>query len=190
MEKILFIKEFMKNWNEVGSITPSSWFLIQKMLRTIDFDTARIIVEIGAGSGCITRELLKNMKTDSQLIIFETNTEFYRELKKIHDSRITVHNEPAVNIRKQLGGKQVDHIVSGIPLATLSPEDKENLLVICYKTLMPQGQYIQFQYSLESRGNLKNIFDEVKIGFTPLNIPPAFVYTCIKNKRAGESPVT
>ncbi len=49
MEKILFIQKFFDNWREVGSVTPSSKFLVKKMLEPVDFARAKVLVELGAG---------------------------------------------------------------------------------------------------------------------------------------------
>ncbi len=170
----------MKNWREVGSITPSSKFLVKKMLESVDFKKADFIIELGSGSGSITVNLLKKMKKDSRLIIFETNRDFCKDLKNIKDSRITIYNESALNLESRLEEKSPDYIISGIPLATLSDRDKRNLLHISCKALTPEGRFIQFQYSLESLKDLKNVFDEVSIDFTPLNIPPAFIFSCLR----------
>ncbi len=184
MEKFFFIKEFIKNWREVGAITPSSKFLVKKMLKPIDFKRAKMIVEFGPGSGCITRELLKKMSSNSKLIVFESNSDFYQKLKNINDSRMTIFNESAINLKKRLNEQSPDYIISGIPLTNLLSKDKKNLLLFSYKILASQGRFIQFQYSLESLKLLKNIFNEVSIDFTPLNIPPAFVFSCLKNLRS------
>lgn len=182
MHTFLFLKEFIKNWRKVGSVAPSSPFLAEKMLAPIDFEKAKTIVELGPGSGVFTRELLKRITPDSKLIAFETNCDFCRELENIGDSRLTIRNESAMNIEKYLGEKQADYIVSGIPLANLGNEDKKNLLATAHRVLAPGGKYIQFQYTRESQTELEDMFDEVEINFTPLNIPPAFVYSCLKKK--------
>ena len=180
MDKVLFIKEFVKNWKEVGSVTPSSPFLVRKMLAPIDFEKAKIVVELGPGSGVFTRGLLSKMLPDAKLLAFETNKEFCQELEKIGDTRLSVYNDSASNLEKYLDGRSVDYVVSGIPLANLDNTDKQNLLSTAYRSLTPGGKYIQFQYTLESRSELQQVFDNVSIGFTLFNIPPAFVYTCVK----------
>ncbi|MEQ1561753.1 MAG: rRNA adenine N-6-methyltransferase family protein [Nitrospira sp.] len=180
MENILFIHKFLKNWREIGSVAPSSKFLVEKMVQPVDFDNALVIVEFGPGSGCITKELLRKMRKDAKLIVFETNKDFYRDLHKIKDSRITIYNESAVNLEKHLGQNSVDVIVSGIPLAVLKNKDKFSLLKSSYNSLVSGGKYIQFQYSLESQKELEDTFGSISIDFTPLNIPPAFVFSCLK----------
>jgi len=180
MEELNFFKEFLKNWRSVGSITPSSKFLTNKMLETVDFSKAKLVIELGSGSGIITTQLLKKINKDARLIAFETNSDFYRDLKKINDDRVEVHNQSALSLEKYFSPESVDYIVSGIPLANLSVSDKKNLLISSYKALKPNGRFIQFQYSLESKKDLEKVFDRVNVDFTPLNIPPAFVFSCSK----------
>lgn len=181
MKEVAFFREFIKNWRSVGSVTPSSKFLVNKMLRHVNFSNAQVNIELGAGSGPITSELLKRMGRDSKLVIFETNTDFYKDLKNIKDKRVEVYNQSAVNLQKYLEEGTVDYIVSGIPLANLSSSDKKNLLASSYKALKKNGKFIQFQYSFESKKDLEKVFDKVQIDFTPLNFPPAFVFCCMKN---------
>lgn len=180
MKKSSFFEEFLKNWREVGSITPSSKFLVKKMLAPIDFEKAEVIVELGAGSGIMTREILKKMNKTSRLVVFETNKDFYRDLKNIEDSRITIYNHSALKLQEYFNDKRVDYIVSGIPLAMLDQLEKIELLRLSYQSLKSRGMYIQFQYSLESKRDLEKVFDDVSIDFTPLNIPPAFIFSCLK----------
>ena len=80
--KTFFLKNFLKNWKEVGSITPSSRFLTKKMLESIDFSKADTIVELGPGTGVFTKEILIRMKSNAKLIILETNHQFSENLKK------------------------------------------------------------------------------------------------------------
>ncbi len=180
MEELNFFKEFLKNWRSIGSITPSSKFLVNKMLEAVDFSDAKLVIELGSGSGIITTQLLKKMGSNSKLVAFETSTDFYRDLKKINDSRIEVYNQSALSLEKYFSPESVDYIISGIPLANLSPQDKKNLLISSYKALKSNGRFIQFQYSLESKKDLEKVFDKVNVDFTPLNIPPAFVFSCLK----------
>ena len=180
MKKTSFFEAFLKNWREVGSITPSSKFLVKKMLETVDFGNTEIIIELGAGSGIITRELLKKMSKGSKLVVFETNKDFYSDLKKIDDARMVVYNQSALKLQEYLNDETIDYIISGIPLATLEKSDKNDLLLLSYKSLKSKGKFIQFQYSLESKKDLEKVFDKVSTDFTPLNIPPAFVFSCLK----------
>jgi phospholipid N-methyltransferase len=56
----------------------------------------------------------------------------------------------------------------------------QTILKASKDALLPNGKYIQFQYSLQAKKEIETIFGEAQISFTPLNFPPAFVYTCTK----------
>lgn len=54
-----FFINFLKNWKQIGSITPSSNFLSRKMLKGLDISGAKMIVELGAGTGSITKHIIQ-----------------------------------------------------------------------------------------------------------------------------------
>lgn len=185
VDKINFFKEFLKNWKEVGSIIPSSRFLTKKMLEVVDFNKAKVIVEIGPGLGCFTNEILKMMSKDARLIIFEINPDFCQKLRKKedNDSRLKVFNVSALDMSYHLKNIKADYVISGIPLSTLT-EDSRSLLLRAIKNILKEGGvYMQFQYSLGAYKKLKLIFSRVALKFTLFNAPPAFVYQCVKDCR-------
>ena len=59
--RVKFLYEFIKKPSEVGSITPSSKFLTKELTKQINYTKARHIVEFGAGTGCVTKEILKRL---------------------------------------------------------------------------------------------------------------------------------
>ena len=181
MSKIKFIKGFLKNWREVGSVIPSSRFLTGKMIEPIDFKKARVIVELGPGLGCFTRKIIEMMRKDAKLLIFEINPDFCRELGKNKDNRITVFNVSALDMAYHLKEIKADYVISGIPLSTLT-ENSHSLLLKAIKNILSDGGiYIQFQYSLGSYKKLKSFFRKVVLKFTLFNAPPAFIYQCVKD---------
>jgi len=157
------------------------------MIKPVDFNKARIIVEFGPGTGVITLEILKRMNEFAKLIVFEINTEFADELSKIPDTRMEMIKDGAENIEmhlKERGIGKVDYVISSIPLAMIPKKTEYAILNSVKKNLKPNGAFIQFQYSLASLKKLKEVFDEVKINFTSMNVPPAWVFTCRINENA------
>jgi phospholipid N-methyltransferase len=177
MSDLVFLKGFLKNWREVGSPVPSSRHVARKICGLIDFDRAQTVVEIGAGTGVITHEILHSLQPDASLITFEVNSQFCDRLKSIGDSRLTVHNVSAFQMQRVLADR-ADYVVSGIPIATLSKSEFHRLCESVNAILRPGGVFIQLQLSLVSYGKLKRFFREVDIGFTFRNTPPAFMYCC------------
>ena len=58
MKKIEFLKEGLKNLKTIGSVARSSKYLCKGMIKHVDFKTANVIVELGAGDGVITKHIL------------------------------------------------------------------------------------------------------------------------------------
>mgnify|MGYP001584457982 FL=1 len=148
MNKIKFIKGFLKNWKEVGSVIPSSRFLAKKMMEPIDFKKAKVIIELGPGLGCFTDKILENMKEDAKLIIFEINPDFCRELRNNKDSQLIIFNVSALEMAYHLKELKADYVISGIPLSTLKDDSRWLLLKAIKSILGDKGVYIQLQYSL------------------------------------------
>jgi phospholipid N-methyltransferase len=174
-----FLVQFFKKWKQVGAISPSSIFLVEDMLSEIDFNRAQTIVELGAGSGSFTKQILKKMRSDARLIVFEIDDVFIKKLSRIKDPRMELVQDSAEHLSRYLSG-EADYIVSGIPLSNLDKKVKEGIIAASQENLSTGGLFLQFQYFPESLHVLKDYFDSVKLRFTLLNTPPAFFYICKK----------
>jgi len=173
----IFLKELAKNWREVGAIAPSSRFLTDKMLSKIDFESVRLVVELGPGTGVFTKEILARLHPDARLIVIESNETFCALLRNIEDARLLVVSASAEELSRALGGEKADAILSGLPLASLGKEMSLRVLDAVVASLAPGGVFVQFQYSHLSRKIIAERFESVEIDFVSMNIPPAFVYT-------------
>src|SRR4029077_20271813 len=76
----LFAKNFVKHPNMVGWMLPSSPFVVDEVLKQVDWEQARVIVEYGPGVGTFTAPVLKRMRPDATLIALEINPDFIRFL--------------------------------------------------------------------------------------------------------------
>lgn len=185
MEKRKFIKAFFKDAKMVGSMRPSSKYLTRKMLDGIDFNEAKIIVELGPGTGVFTREILAQMAPDATLLVFELHDEFFHILNKsITDKRVHFIHDSAEKIEEyltQYNLHKADAVVSSLPLANFPNALRSSIVGAAKNALTDDGLLTQFQYSLQSKKYLESTFDDVKINYTFWNFPPAFVYTCRKS---------
>ena len=179
-----FLSTFFKERKQVGAVAPSSKFLIKRMCDKIDFAKAKHIIELGPGTGVFTTEILKRALPDARIYIFELNTTFYELLKeKINDPRVVIYNKSADEldvIAKEHGVKQVDAVLSSLPLAVIPDRVKKRILLKSYEALKCGGVFVQYQYSLHSKKLLRLCFPKMRIEFTAINIPPAFVYVATK----------
>ena len=155
---------------------------MKKMLEPIDFESAKVIIELGPGNGVFTKGLLKKMSSDAKLFSFELNTSFFELIEStIKDPRLILLNMSAEKIGevlKEHGITEADYVVSSLPLAVIDASIKNDILDAALAHLNPKGNYIQFQYTLNAKKLLESKFSAVSYKFVPANIPPAFVYKC------------
>ena len=182
-QMILFARNFFKHPVMLGSVIPSSRFLINEVLGQIDWDRARVIVEYGPGVGTFTGEILRRMKPDATLVVLETNREFVEFLRKsIRDDRLHVIHGSAADVREelaQLGFGSADYIISGIPFSTMPEEVRESILRATRNALNPQGAFLVYQFSARVLPYLEQVFRAVHRSFEPLNILPAHFFYCV-----------
>ncbi len=179
---LLFARNFFRHPRMLGSIVPSSRFLINQLLEPIDWAQARVIVEYGPGVGGITVEILRRMRPDASLIAIETNPEFVRFLRShTEDERLQVVEasaERVVEILRQHGHEKADYIISGIPFSTISAPERERILRKTHSVLQPRGSFLVYQFSTWVLEDLQRIFCYVSRQFEPLNVLPAFLFFC------------
>jgi phospholipid N-methyltransferase len=182
MSKRSFLREFFKSNRMVGSVLPSSRFLSKKMLRPIQFKEAKVIVELGPGTGVFTKELLSNISSSCQLVVIELNDAFFTDLhKKFQAPNLHLVHSSATDITQILQDLKLpkaDYILSSLPLSNFPTELRQSILEAIKENLKVDGKMIQFQYTRGLQKLYRAHFKQVQTDYTALNFPPAFIYTC------------
>ena len=177
----LFALNFFKHPKMLGSIIPSSRFLIERVLGQVDWKRARVIVEYGPGVGTFTSEILRRMRPDAILVVLETNPEFVDFLREsLPDPRLRVIHGSAAEVTEVLardGEKHADYVISGIPFTTLPNDVRQEVLAQTHNVLKPDGVFLVYQFSPKVLGYLEPFF-RVTRGFEPWNILPAQLFYC------------
>lgn len=166
----------------VGSMIPSSRFLAAKMLNHIPINDAKVVVELGPGTGVFTEKILEKIGEHTQLIVIELNDDFFNTLnEKLNHPNLHLKHGSANQLGmylKEIGVEKADLIISSLPLANIPSALRKEIIETAKNCLTDNGKFVQFQYSLQSLKTLKRNFRSVKVDFTAFNFPPAFVYTC------------
>ncbi len=179
MNNLAFLREAARSFRDTGAVVRSSRFLVDRMLRQIDFSAENIhILEYGTGEGCITREILNRLGSDGQLTAFELNTVFAERIAELKHPGLRIINGGAQLTGKHVAPLSVDYIISSLPLSNIPNAVKKSILTEAKKTLKPGGLFVQYQYALQDYQLIREYFSEVELSFTLLNLPPAFVYEC------------
>ena len=177
-EKMLFIKKFATEPRTIGSIAPSSPQLVSSMLNNVDWTRIRSIAEFGAGTGAMTRAIIRRKSAESRLFVFEIEEDLRRMLSC--ETGLDIYDDARFLpcVLDNNGLRSVDLIVSSLPYAVMPHEVTESVLRGVARSLAPDGSFVAFQYSLHMKGAFERIFQEVSIRFVMMNLPPAFVYEC------------
>jgi phospholipid N-methyltransferase len=181
-EKLLFASNFVRHPHMLGSIIPSSRFLVNQVLAPIEWERTRVIVEYGPGVGTFTAEILRRMRPDAELVAIETNRDFVRHLARtipnprlhvVHDSAAQVQ---AVLLRLALPAPR--YIVSGIPLGSMPDAVRTDIAMKSRAALEPGGAFLVYQFTARVLPVLQRTFGEVRRGFERRNLPPAQLFVC------------
>lgn len=167
----------------VATVSPSSKFVIRRVLKALDLKSAKVVVEYGPADGVITRPILDHLPPDALLIAIERNGEFFERLRRISDPRFhPVHGDvrDVETFLRRFGVERADRVVSGIPFSYLTPEERESLLRTTFDRLSPEGRFVAYQVTTHLIPLLKRHFRDVDTQFEIRNVPPHFVFTAFK----------
>jgi phospholipid N-methyltransferase len=178
-----FFKESIKNIKTTGTIARSSKFLAKQMVKSANLSDAKVIVELGAGDGAITKYILEKMAPDAKLYSFELNELFCQRLREVNDDRLVVLQEDVAKMQEILAGfdqSGANCIISAIPFTMFPEKDTVHILSQAKGLLDKTGKFVQVHYSLVMRKIYKQVFGNLDLNFVAINVPPAWVYVCEK----------
>jgi len=171
-----FFKNIFLNPGTTGAIFPSSKYLARGMANCINTKNAGFVLELGPGTGVITKAILEVGVPDNKLISLELAPHFARQLRQQFPT-ITVIEGNAMRLSELVKDKQpIYTIISSLPLRSISKENRELIFSEIQKALMPGGQFIQFTYSMKKDENYyPDNFKLLHSFMVWRNIPPARV---------------
>lgn len=170
---VVFFKRFLASPVAVGAVLPTSHATARVMASPINPNGT--VLEMGAGTGSITQGILERIQNPSQLTSVEIDPELATEFKanfpgvrlEVGDAEDVLRNGPSY-----------DAIISGVPFTIMEPEKRKRMFDLVKAKMNPNGVFVAIQYSLTSKKELKRNFKQVRVAFSPLNVPPAAVYIC------------
>ncbi len=181
-ELLLFASNFLRHPHMLGSIIPSSRFLVNRVLKPIDWQRARVIVEYGPGVGTLTGEILRRLHRDAHLVVIETNRDFVQFLRRsLPDQRLHVEHTSAADVQlvlQRLGLPRASYIISGIPLGSMPDPVRTDIVAKSRDALEPGGEFLVYQFTSRVLPVLRRTFGSVRRGFEGRNFPPAQLFVC------------
>ena len=204
MSHRLFFREFIRNYHTTGAILPSGRQLAGALSRYVaqESSTGRRILEVGPGTGAVTRRIIADMKPGDAIDLVELNESFVRQLEEHfrNDSlfrtvadRSRIINGPVQDLPTD---KKYDLIVSGLPLNNFSVELVQSILGKLLELLQAGGTLSFFEYITVRKARalvsgkadrerlrgigraMRAVLDkhEIRLEAILLNVPPAWVH--------------
>ncbi len=176
MDRLDFFISFLRD-PMVAAISPSSRYVVEKVLKNIDFKRVSAVIEYGSGDGIVTKEVLKRLRLGGRFFAFEPNEELFQQLKMIKDNRLVAVKDLAENSQRYVKG-DADLILASIPFSKISRRSK--LLRAMSQELRDDGRLIIYaQHNpVRLRKDLPKHFSKVEMQFEPRNFPPCFIFVC------------
>lgn len=187
----LFIAQSILRPADTGAIVPSSKSLADLYVRAAQLPGARSVVEIGSGTGTITAAIMKSIPRDTVFFSIEINAHFV-SATRAHVPGAIVYHDSADTIARYLSVHDItmcDRVLSGLPWTLFDEEKQKTILQAVYDALEPNGIFVTMAYVHGARLSagrrlhsiLRSTFSTVtKTRVVWNNVPPAFLYVCVK----------
>lgn len=139
-----FLREAARDLRTTGAIAPSGKALARALTEPVraQAPSPLAVLEVGAGTGAVTRVLLPDLPRGSTLDIVEANPRFAARLRDLAP-RATVHEQRVEDLATDT---RYDVIVSGLPLTNFAPGDVEKIMARLLELLHPGGTLTYFAY--------------------------------------------
>jgi phospholipid N-methyltransferase len=185
-ERARFLRSFLRSPRQVGSVLPTSQRAVRDMLDMAPVDQARLVVELGAGTGPHTREVLRRLGPEGELVAFEVDPGLAAGLEReLRDPRLRVVADSAERLAEHLGGRRPEVIVSALPFTSLPRAVRDAVLHAARDALADDGVMLVLQYSPLIQRELERTFGQVQRRLSPLNVPPAVLFACRRARATG-----
>jgi phosphatidylethanolamine/phosphatidyl-N-methylethanolamine N-methyltransferase len=185
-EELRFFRGWIDKPKAVGSIVPTSMVTARRMASVIRPERDDLVLELGPGTGVITRAILERGVKPENLISVEYSEDFVDKLREEFPAVNIVHGD-AFDLDTVLApwkGKTFDTVISGIPMLNFRMEDRIRLLERLLD-LLPAGRpVVQITYGAMSplppgRGS----YSVERLDFVIRNIPPAHLWIYRRSER-------
>ena len=181
----MFFRRWLANPLQMGSIIPSSTSLCERIVRHTRRATDEAVLELGAGTGVISRALLKGGIPPERLIVVEIVPEMASHLRDVLPG-VDVIEGDARDLSSLLPRHwhgRIGSVVCGIPLVLL-PLAEQRHFIDAIEAVAPGRGFLHYSYCATSPLPWrKHALTARREAWTPLNFPPASVWRYVPAAR-------
>lgn len=198
-----FFREFRRDFHHTGAVLPSGSFLAAALARPVAeaASAGRAVLEVGPGTGSVTRAIARRLRPDDRLDCVEINPQFAAALeRRVQEDALFAPHRDRVRVLtaaiQGVPGEAVyDVIVCGLPFNNFTRDEITSIFAALVRLVRPGGVLSYFEYALvralktpfvgrAERARLRAVSEvmgelirkhQVGRTFVPLNVPPAIV---------------
>ncbi|WP_438750653.1 phospholipid N-methyltransferase PmtA [Pararhizobium sp. O133] len=175
-EEIRFFKGWKSNMKAVGSIVPTSGFTARRMASVVNPYSGLPVLELGPGTGVITKAILQKGVQPENLVSVEFSTDFYQHLVKTYPG-VEFINGDAFDLDTTLGlrrDQKFDCVISAVPLLNFPMHVRVSLIEDLLSRIPVGRPVIQISYGpLSPVVAMPDRYQIAHYDFMVRNIPPA-----------------
>ena len=177
-ENTLFFRRWLKEPKQLGTLAPISKKMARAAAKLMRNPACLKVVEIGAGTGRLTRSLIDYGVKAENLTAVEMDESFCDFLRmsipKVHVIQGDACELPSL-LRKDLI-HSVDVIYSVIPLTYLPVETRDKILTQALTVLKPGGKFYHVCYTPFSPFRRNHLIKSKNLLSSWFNLPPGFIW--------------
>jgi phosphatidylethanolamine/phosphatidyl-N-methylethanolamine N-methyltransferase len=164
-----------RNPRAIGAISPASPALAEAMAAQIDFSVPGRVLELGPGTGAITKALVRRGLGAERVLAIEADHTFARMLRTRFPQLEVIEGDATDAARIDSLGP-FNGIISSLPLLNFPAHDRVGLVLALLRLLPPGAPFVQYSYGVRpplprSHGVEVALADKVW-----RNLPPARVW--------------
>ena len=181
-----FIREWMRSPRTMGMVCPSSASLSQAMAASISPEMNGLVVELGAGTGTVTQEILRTGISPHNLLIIEKAPAMIQVLHQRFPQLNIIQGDASDLCQLLPRERRADYIISSLPLISLGKTVREAIILAIHDALREGGILVQYTYSWgSSNPSLMDKFQLIDSRRIWDNVPPAQVFRFMRKPAAN-----
>ncbi len=185
LSRWLYIKKFINSFTTMGSVTPSSKRACKILANQIK-SNGGYILELGPGSGTVTKAILDSGVSYEKFIAVEIDEHFYHFMKNKFPKLNIIHAS-ATDLQKILPKDAIGNvstIISTIPMLNLKEDLIKEIIDASFSVMKKDGNFVQICYKHTSPINSKKFgLKQYKCATVLWNIPPMTVFEYQKENK-------
>jgi phosphatidylethanolamine/phosphatidyl-N-methylethanolamine N-methyltransferase len=175
----LFFGLWLQKPLQIAAVTPSSRRLARVMAEMVDLSRPGPVLELGAGTGSLTRGLLEAGCPNERLIALEREPRLAATLRRSFPGISTIVGDATALAEHfaRNGVEQLCAVVSSLPIKWFSVAAQRDVVAPCLARLGPGGHFLQMTNAFASPVAIGPLgIAGARVAHVWRNLPPAQVW--------------